>query len=174
MEHILYLRCGGVPPPCTASVPTSLALPSGFLGTKQGADGAGTCTAASACTQPWGRSILPTRHPPPQKKTPLFGCRNPHTACGQVRARAPERRGHVRRLLRQRLPSPQPPLAARNLGWGHPLDTSSSPKPMRNAQTGGAGLHTNGARARREAGKRKGRSQTAAPGYPRLIYYQVC
>lgn len=36
---------------------------------------------------------------------------------------------------------------------GSRLIPASSPKPMRNAETGGAGLHTNGARARREQGR---------------------
>lgn len=143
-----------LPPLCSVNVPTqpTLALPPGFLGTKQGADGVGACRAADACTQVCDTSTCPSpvsSHPeiPP-------GCRNTPPACNQDCSHA----------LRDTGTSPSPPPAPAFLTGkagcvksvlGASADTSSSPKPMRNAQTGSAGLHTNGVRARREQGRER-------------------
>lgn len=62
-----------LPPLCSVNVPTqpNLVLPLGFLGTKQGADGVGTCTAADACAQVCDTSTLPHPCIPPVLKFPV-------------------------------------------------------------------------------------------------------
>lgn len=76
-------------PLCSANVPRAptLASPSGFLGTKQGADRVGRCTAPDAGMQMWDPSTpAPSLHPS-HPEIPR-GCRNIPAACSQDHASA--------------------------------------------------------------------------------------
>lgn len=99
---------------------------------------------APRCVTPAPAPSLHSSHP----EIPC-GCRNTPPACSQ----------DCSHVLRDTGTSPSPPPAPAFLTGkagcvksvlGASSDTSSSPKPMRNAQTDSAGLHTNGVRARRE------------------------